>query len=168
MVLSHGHPSPISAITGSPESPVLAFWGGITVRPRRCPKPRGANRGPRRARRWLDGVETRRASSCHPERAAVFAANEGPRPAKPSYLPLPLPSQIGVGFRGVIPEGPVHARFSRGWAEIIPDWRGFERLRLNWRRVDVPPIPAISRDYGDSGDQVPLPPPRAIPVWLRV
>ena len=52
-------------------------------------------------------------------------------------LPPPLPSQTG----------PVHARFSRGWAEIgvdlrggyprpIPDWRGLERLCLNWRRVE--------------------------------
>ena len=40
--------------------------------------------------------------------------------------PLPYPSQIGVGLAKVIPDhpnrGPVHARFSRGWAEIGLDF----------------------------------------------
>jgi hypothetical protein len=36
-------------------------------------------------------VEVRRASNCHPERAAVFAANEGPQSAKPSLASPPPP-----------------------------------------------------------------------------
>jgi hypothetical protein len=77
-------------------------------------KLRGAKRGPRQARRWLDGVEIRRASTCHPERAAVSAANEGSKSATPSAPPPPsrvIPDwrvlagvhsrsfQIGVEFR---------------------------------------------------------------------
>jgi hypothetical protein len=73
-LVSQSHPSPIPAITGSPESPVLAFWGGITCDVGDLSKRRAA--------------QIRRASNCHPERAVAFAANEGPQSAKP--LPAPL------------------------------------------------------------------------------
>jgi hypothetical protein len=37
-------------------------------------------------------AQNRRASTCHPERAAVFAANEGPKLAKPTDTsPIPSP-----------------------------------------------------------------------------
>jgi len=34
-----------------------------------------------------------------------------------------------------IPTGPIYARFSRGWAEVIPDWRIVQRLASIWRTV---------------------------------
>jgi len=49
-------------------------------------KPRGANRGPRQARCWLGGVEIRRASSCHRERAAQPGV-ERSKSAKPTSQP---------------------------------------------------------------------------------
>jgi hypothetical protein len=52
-------------------------------------------------------------------------------------------------------QGPVHARFSRGWAEIgVPS----EIFDL--------PITAITCDAGDPGDFAPLP-PIPIPDWRR-
>ena len=70
--------------------------------------------------------------------------------------PYPLrPSQIGVDLSGVHPkpsqQGPVHARFSRGWVEIGVDLRGYasigaELTSLRFRAMSC-----------DDGDSVPLP-----------
>jgi hypothetical protein len=67
----------------------------------------GAGRGAGKVR----GVDkprgvNRRASPCHPERAAASAADEGPKPAKPLRSPLP-------GYPTV--------------SQLIPEWRGFGR-----------------------------------------
>src|SRR5882724_6909606 len=45
--------------------------------------------------------------------------------------------------------GPGHARFSHGWAEVIPDWRGFERFDPKWRRVEssTSPRSALARPF---------------------
>jgi hypothetical protein len=56
-----------------------------------------------------------------------LAANEGltwrsPRPPPPSCIP---------DWRSVLRRHP----------RVIPDWRRLERLRLDWRGVDGPPIP---------------------------
>jgi hypothetical protein len=90
-------------------------------------KLRGAKRGPRQARRWLDGVEIRRASTCHPERAAVSAANEGSKSATPSAPPPPS---------RVIPDWRVLAG---GAFQIIPDWRRVQRFASIWRRIRTKP-----------------------------
>jgi hypothetical protein len=79
----------------------------------------------------IDGNRFNRVAAGHPswlEEDSVDIGTRGCRQwtvADSSPLPLPYPSQIGVGLIDVIPTGPGHARFSRGWAEVIPDWRRF-------------------------------------------
>jgi hypothetical protein len=54
-----------------------------------------------------------------------------------STLPPPrvIPEWRGLA-RGASQAGPGHARFSRGWVEIIPDWRRLQRTGVDWRRVE--------------------------------
>jgi hypothetical protein len=78
-------------------SSVLIRGQILLLRSRRCRRSRAItaltqsraaqNRGPRRARCWLSGVEIRRATTRHPERA-VATGSEGP---KSCSLPHPTP-----------------------------------------------------------------------------
>ena len=72
-------------------------------------------------------MEIRRASTCHPERAAVSAANEGSKSATPSAPPPPS---------RVIPDWRVLAG---GAFQIILDWRRVQRFASIWRRIRTKP-----------------------------
>jgi hypothetical protein len=76
------------------------------VRITRSLKPRGAKPGSQTSLLLAWWVEIRRASTCHPERAAALAANEGPKSAKPSFPTPPYSSHP------------------------IPDWRDFNASRF--------------------------------------
>jgi hypothetical protein len=76
-------PPPCSFVS----SVVKGFWG-FRSRAMSAMQISGAaqNRGPRRARSWLGGVEIRRASTCHRERAAKPGV-ERSKSAKPNLWP---------------------------------------------------------------------------------
>ena len=86
----------------------------------------------------------------NPERAAVFAANEGPQSAKPILTPSPwLPIRISKDLHGDIP--------------VIPDWRHFSNyIRIGLGLTDLR-FRAITRDVGDRRASRPPPPPRSTP-----
>jgi len=79
----------------------------------------------------------RRASTCHPEKAAALAANEGPKSAKPS-LPYPLPWYPTA-------------------SQVIPVWREFKAhaaqfagSRTIYRRTAAPDSASPCSGLGSS------------------
>ncbi len=91
-------------------------------------------------------AQIRRASNCHPERAAVFAAKEGPQSAKLRSLPSPYPSTriLALSDLGCSPRLCVSA----------------VKLGLVFR------FRRMTCDLGDSGDPYPSP-SRGIPCHPR-
>jgi hypothetical protein len=59
--------------------------------------------------------------------------------------------------------GPGHAGFSRGWAEVIPDWRALQRLGLDWLRVAFAPRPLPPYVHPISPKLTPMSPKAGVP-----
>jgi len=75
---------------------------------------------------------------------AVAAAIDPEARSAQQEIALPPPYAIPDWrrlVRAASQAGPGHACLSRGWVEIIPDWRRLHTIGAHWRRVNGPPIP---------------------------
>jgi hypothetical protein len=97
-------------------------------------------------------------------RSSAFSRD--PHPPPPPWI-IPDWRRFGRGHPRPSQPGPVHARFSRGWAEIGVDFSHQALIGVGLESFDFP-ISAFACDVGGHGDSIPSPRLRELVFfWLE-